>query len=104
MAPEYAMDGIFSVKSDVFSFGVLVLEIISGKKNRRIFDGEHSLNLLSHVRATFFFIQLLLLVLSDDKFELFNNAFRLGHFGKMKRPWSYWTPPFTKTQTKWRRS
>ncbi|GJQ94711.1 receptor-like serine/threonine-protein kinase SD1-8 [Tanacetum coccineum] len=27
MAPEYAMDGLFSVKSDVFSFGVLVLEI-----------------------------------------------------------------------------
>ncbi|CAK8573785.1 unnamed protein product [Lathyrus sativus] len=33
MAPEYAMRGQFSVKSDVFSFGVLVLEIISGHKN-----------------------------------------------------------------------
>ncbi|GLT36817.1 hypothetical protein SLA2020_111700 [Shorea laevis] len=33
MAPEYAMEGLFSVKSDVFSFGVLLLEIISGKKN-----------------------------------------------------------------------
>ncbi|CAI9087731.1 OLC1v1021879C1 [Oldenlandia corymbosa var. corymbosa] len=33
MAPEYALHGLFSVKSDVFSFGVLVLEIISGKKN-----------------------------------------------------------------------
>ncbi|CAK8573788.1 unnamed protein product [Lathyrus sativus] len=32
MAPEYAMHGQFSVKSDVFSFGVLVLEIISGHK------------------------------------------------------------------------
>ncbi|KAL7249461.1 hypothetical protein ACSBR1_011622 [Camellia fascicularis] len=27
IAPEYAVDGLFSVKSDVFSFGVLVLEI-----------------------------------------------------------------------------
>uniref|UniRef100_A0A6N2MRL8 Receptor-like serine/threonine-protein kinase n=1 Tax=Salix viminalis TaxID=40686 RepID=A0A6N2MRL8_SALVM len=27
MSPEYAIDGIFSIKSDVFSFGVLVLEI-----------------------------------------------------------------------------
>ncbi|GJU04406.1 G-type lectin S-receptor-like serine/threonine-protein kinase [Tanacetum coccineum] len=33
MAPEYALDGFFSIKSDVFSFGVVVLEIISGKKN-----------------------------------------------------------------------
>ena len=30
MAPEYAMHGQFSVKSDVFSFGVLILEIVSG--------------------------------------------------------------------------
>ncbi|KAH7660806.1 S-receptor-like serine/threonine-protein kinase protein [Dioscorea alata] len=34
MAPEYALDGVFSVKSDVFSFGVLILEIISGQRNR----------------------------------------------------------------------
>ncbi|WMV57154.1 hypothetical protein MTR67_050539 [Solanum verrucosum] len=32
MSPEYAMHGQFSVKSDVFSFGVLLLEIISGKR------------------------------------------------------------------------
>jgi serine/threonine protein kinase len=49
MSPEYAMDGIFSVKSDVFSFGVLVLEIISGKKSRGIFGTEPLLNLLSYV-------------------------------------------------------
>lgn len=34
MSPEYAMHGQFSVKSDVFSFGVLVLEIINGKMSR----------------------------------------------------------------------
>ncbi|TVU10322.1 hypothetical protein EJB05_43845, partial [Eragrostis curvula] len=32
MAPEYAMEGIFSVKSDVNSFGVLLLEVVSGIK------------------------------------------------------------------------
>ncbi|RWW47392.1 hypothetical protein BHE74_00046621, partial [Ensete ventricosum] len=49
MSPEYAMDGIFSVKSDVFSFGVLVLETISGKKNRGIYDSSRGLNLLGYV-------------------------------------------------------
>nr|KJB60904.1 hypothetical protein B456_009G330600 [Gossypium raimondii] len=33
MAPEYVMHGQLSVKADVFSFGVLVLELISGQKN-----------------------------------------------------------------------
>ncbi|XP_022875804.1 G-type lectin S-receptor-like serine/threonine-protein kinase At4g27290 [Olea europaea var. sylvestris] len=30
MSPKYIVDGKFSVKSDVFSFGVLLLEIVSG--------------------------------------------------------------------------
>ncbi|CAL5405728.1 unnamed protein product [Camellia sinensis] len=46
MSPEYAVDGHFSVKSDVFSFGVLVLEIVSGKRNRGFFHPDHNLNLL----------------------------------------------------------
>ncbi|KAJ0231962.1 Protein kinase domain-containing protein [Hirschfeldia incana] len=33
MAPEYVMHGVLSVKADVFSFGVVVLELISGQKN-----------------------------------------------------------------------
>ncbi|CAO2036642.1 unnamed protein product [Urochloa humidicola] len=32
MSPEYAMGGAFSVKSDTYSFGVLLLEIVSGLK------------------------------------------------------------------------
>ena len=51
MAPEYAINGIFSVKSDVFSFGILLLEIISGKKNRGWFHPDHSLNLVEHVSS-----------------------------------------------------
>ncbi|XP_009763251.1 G-type lectin S-receptor-like serine/threonine-protein kinase SD1-1 [Nicotiana sylvestris] len=46
--PGYAVDGIFSVISDVFSFGVLVLEIVNGKKNRRFVHPDHHLNLLGH--------------------------------------------------------
>ncbi|MFS7960406.1 putative protein kinase RLK-Pelle-DLSV family [Helianthus anomalus] len=37
ISPEYAANGLFSVKSDIFSYGVLVLEIVSGKKNRGFF-------------------------------------------------------------------
>ncbi|KAL5726089.1 non-specific serine/threonine protein kinase [Ranunculus cassubicifolius] len=33
MAPEYTMHGVLSVKTDVYSFGILVLEIVTGRKN-----------------------------------------------------------------------
>ncbi|KAB1205776.1 Cysteine-rich receptor-like protein kinase 10 [Morella rubra] len=33
MAPEYVMHGHLSVKADVFSFGVLVLELVSSQRN-----------------------------------------------------------------------
>nr|SSC84616.1 At421370-like [Capsella grandiflora] len=49
MSPEYAMDGIFSMKSDVFSFGVLLLEIISGKRNTGFYNSDHDFNLLGCV-------------------------------------------------------
>nr|XP_043620449.1 G-type lectin S-receptor-like serine/threonine-protein kinase SRK isoform X2 [Erigeron canadensis] len=48
MSPEYALDGIYSIKSDVFSFGVLVLEIVSGKKNRGFIQAEDENNLIGH--------------------------------------------------------
>ncbi|KAB1215266.1 hypothetical protein CJ030_MR4G027353 [Morella rubra] len=48
MAPEYASDGYFSTKSDVFSFGILLLEIISGKKSRGLFHQDPSLNLIGY--------------------------------------------------------
>nr|XP_043626269.1 putative receptor-like protein kinase At4g00960 [Erigeron canadensis] len=47
MAPEYAMHGQFSVKSDVFSFGVLVLEMVTGQKNQCFRNGESIEDLLS---------------------------------------------------------
>ncbi|XP_022641406.1 cysteine-rich receptor-like protein kinase 29 isoform X2 [Vigna radiata var. radiata] len=42
MAPEYALHGQFSEKSDVFSFGVLILEIVSGQKISSIQHGEET--------------------------------------------------------------
>jgi len=49
MAPEYAIDGLFSIKSDVFSFGVLLLELISGLKNRTRTYNQQDHNLIAHV-------------------------------------------------------
>ncbi|KGN59993.2 G-type lectin S-receptor-like serine/threonine-protein kinase At4g27290 isoform X2 [Cucumis sativus] len=48
MAPEYAIDGQFSIKSDVFSFGILLLEIISGQKNQGFYRPNQTLNLIGH--------------------------------------------------------
>ncbi|URE23369.1 receptor-like protein kinase [Musa troglodytarum] len=48
MAPEYVKHGKFSVRSDVFSFGILVLEILTGRKNSKSYNSEHSESLLSY--------------------------------------------------------
>lgn len=48
MAPEYAMEGLFSVKSDVFSFGVIMLEIIIGKRNSGFYMTELAPTLLAY--------------------------------------------------------
>ncbi|RYQ96981.1 hypothetical protein Ahy_B08g092945 isoform B [Arachis hypogaea] len=55
MAPEYIIDGLFSTKSDIYSFGVLVLEIVSGKSNRAFNHRYHHFSLLGH--ASTFFIE-----------------------------------------------
>lgn len=49
MAPEYAIGGLFSVKSDVFSFGILMLEILSGTRIRNLVSPEPYVNLAIHV-------------------------------------------------------
>uniref|UniRef100_A0A0D9VWC9 Protein kinase domain-containing protein n=1 Tax=Leersia perrieri TaxID=77586 RepID=A0A0D9VWC9_9ORYZ len=51
MAPEYAVLGQLSVKLDVYSFGVLILEIVTGKRNTDLFESgeEEPKTLLSYV-------------------------------------------------------
>ncbi|KAK7319147.1 hypothetical protein RJT34_03865 [Clitoria ternatea] len=46
MAPEYVMHGKLSVKADVFSYGVLVLELITGHRNSSFNLDVDSQNLL----------------------------------------------------------
>ncbi|XP_028806165.1 cysteine-rich receptor-like protein kinase 15 [Neltuma alba] len=48
MAPEYAMRGLFSAKSDIFSFGVILLEIISGKRSSGFYATELASTLLAY--------------------------------------------------------
>ncbi|KAF7092975.1 hypothetical protein CFC21_095415 [Triticum aestivum] len=48
MAPEYASKGVFSIKSDIFSFGVVILEILSGKRNSRRQQCGDYINLLGY--------------------------------------------------------
>ncbi|KAL6333483.1 hypothetical protein AAG906_028668 [Vitis piasezkii] len=48
MSPEYAMGGQFSEKSDVFSFGVLLLEIVSGRRNTSFQYDDQYMSLLGY--------------------------------------------------------
>ncbi|XP_028804404.1 G-type lectin S-receptor-like serine/threonine-protein kinase At1g11330 isoform X2 [Neltuma alba] len=46
ISPEYATEGLYSEKSDVFSFGILLLEVITGRKNTSFYEDAESLTLL----------------------------------------------------------
>ncbi|XP_048444588.1 probable leucine-rich repeat receptor-like serine/threonine-protein kinase At3g14840 [Pyrus x bretschneideri] len=50
MAPEYAMRGCLTDKADVYSFGILVLEILSGRNNTTYWKKEESFYLLDWAR------------------------------------------------------
>ncbi|KAH7675699.1 Non-specific serine/threonine protein kinase protein [Dioscorea alata] len=49
MAPEYALHGLLSVKLDVYSYGMMVLEIVTGRKNGSFQKSGTATNLLSTV-------------------------------------------------------
>jgi hypothetical protein len=49
MSSEYAMHVHYSEKSDVFSFGVIIIEIISAKRNAPSFDSPDFDDLLNYV-------------------------------------------------------
>ncbi|XP_042438855.1 G-type lectin S-receptor-like serine/threonine-protein kinase B120 isoform X1 [Zingiber officinale] len=48
MSPEYAMEGFFSVKSDIYSFGILILEIIIGQRNSSFHDMANNINIVGY--------------------------------------------------------
>ncbi|KAK9102005.1 hypothetical protein Sjap_019259 [Stephania japonica] len=48
MSPEYAAHMLFLMKSDIFSFGLLILEIVSDKQNKGFYYRGGDFNLLGH--------------------------------------------------------
>ena len=89
MAPEYAMHGQFSVKSDVFSFGVLVLEIVTGRKNHSFQNGVMMEDLLSHVSFEINYYYILFVLANSSLFYIDfpccnSFVFRHGEVGEME--------------------
>lgn len=49
LAPEYALLGQLTMKADIYSFGVLILEIISGRSSSKSLWGRDMEDLLEWV-------------------------------------------------------
>lgn len=55
MAPEYLAHGQLTEKVDVYSFGVLILEIVTGRQNNRSKSAEYSDSIVTIVKLPKFF-------------------------------------------------
>jgi serine/threonine protein kinase len=50
MAPEYIVHGQLTEKADIYSYGVLILEIVTGRKsNNSVASSEEGLSLMALV-------------------------------------------------------
>ncbi|RZC74184.1 hypothetical protein C5167_049662 [Papaver somniferum] len=67
MAPEYATSGHLTYKADIYSFGVVVLEIVSGKKNTKYRPNDECTCLLDWEQK-----------FNSRQFSLHNKSIRLG--------------------------
>ena len=58
MTPEYAMRGYLTDKADVYSFGIVALEIVSGKSNTNYRPKKEFVYLLDWVMALHCFLEM----------------------------------------------
>lgn len=77
MAPEYAIHGYLSVKTDVFSFGILLLEIVSGRKNHDKMLGAEKADLLNYVSINNIINSFLFVVIQFSNILLISIEFLL---------------------------
>ena len=102
-APEYAMHGQLSEKADTYSYGVVVLEIISGQKSGETKDDVESEFLLQRVRRVsinYITNDLHYKVTNDEYLAQFmvikltlNKICRLGNSMIEVCTWILWTIP-----------
>lgn len=62
MAPEYLDTGVVSRKADIFSLGILILEIVTGEQNSTKVD------FIEHVRTSDYLCKLLFHIFYSEKF------------------------------------
>lgn len=60
MAPEYLALGQLTEKADVYSYGVLLLEVVTGKQNNRSKNSEYSDSLVAIVSIKLHLISIFL--------------------------------------------
>lgn len=73
MAPEYAMHGYLTDKADVYSFGILALEILHGKNNTTLRPKEEAFYLLDYVSILVLCLTIIVFEKSDQMVSIWKD-------------------------------
>ena len=95
-APEYALHGQLSEKVDIYSFGVVILEIICGQRISEVKNDPNGDYLLERVISHIEYGHIYYMIIAILKlfFPLFDGAIdRHGNCMKMTSIKSWWTKP-----------